>query len=60
MFQEFYRGSDLLHLPLYALVFFVAVFLGVVAWVWVFGRRDERFDQLARIPFEPSGENTDE
>ena len=50
MYQEFYKGSELLHLPLYALVLFVAVFMGVVAWVFVFRRKDERFDRLAELP----------
>lgn len=50
MYQEFYRGSTLLHLPLFALLLFVAVFVGTVAWLFIFQRRNPRFDSLAAIP----------
>ena len=35
MFQEFYRGSDLLHLPLFTLIFFVIFFVCTVAWIFL-------------------------
>ena len=53
MYQEFYRNSALLDLPLFTLIFFIAVFLGVVAWVFVVARNDERFDRLAELPLAP-------
>jgi len=55
MYQEFYRNSDLLHLPLFTLCFFIAVFLGVVAWVFVVERRNDHFDRMAQLPL--AGEN---
>jgi len=55
MYQEFYRGSDLLHLPLFALLLFLGVFLCVVAWLFVFRRKDERFDELAALPLVEEG-----
>lgn len=62
MYQEFYRGSDLLHLPLFALCLFVAVFFGVVTWLFILRRGDSKFDELARIPFaaESAGGSGDE
>lgn len=51
MYQEFYRGSDLLHLPLFALCLFVAVFLAVVTWLFILRRGDKKFDELAQMPF---------
>lgn len=53
MYQEFYRGSDLLHLPLFALCLFVAVFCAVVVWLFVLRRGDRKFDELAQMPFAP-------
>lgn len=50
MYQEFYRGNALLHLPLFTLCLFLAIFAGVVAWVFLI-RRGDRFDALARLPF---------
>lgn len=50
MVQEFYRGSALLHLPLFALILFVTVFVGTVAWLFIFQRHNPRFDRLAAIP----------
>lgn len=52
MFQEAYRGSALLHLPLFALFLFLAVFVGTLAWLFVFQRRSDRFAKLARIPLD--------
>lgn len=62
MYQEFYRTSELLHLPLLALLLFLAVFVGVVVRVFVYGRKDNTFDRLAQIPFsaERAGGNRDE
>lgn len=50
MYQEFYRGSELLHLPLFTLLFFVSVFFAVVLWLFVFRRKDPKFDELAAMP----------
>jgi cytochrome c oxidase cbb3-type subunit IV len=49
MKQQFYEGMELAHLPLFALVLFMAVFLIVVVRMFVF-RRAEHFDNLARLP----------
>lgn len=51
MYQEFYRGSDLLHLPLFAFILFMVVFCAVVTWLFILRRGDRKFDELAQIPF---------
>jgi len=48
MYRAFYEGSLLLDLPLFTLIFFVGFFACMVAWV--FTRRDDRFDRMARLP----------
>lgn len=51
MFQEFYKSSEWLSLPLITLVFFLLFFVAVLAWV-IFGLRDKRrVDHLASLPF---------
>jgi len=53
MFQEFYAKSDLLIWPLIGLIIFLAVFAGVLAFVF-FGLRDkEKLDAVASLPLEP-------
>lgn len=54
MYRQFYQGMTLTHLPLFTLILFIAVFLGVVAWVFL-GRRRQDFDALARMPFAEGG-----
>jgi cytochrome c oxidase cbb3-type subunit 4 len=49
MYKQFYQGMTLTQLPLFTLVLFLAVFLGVVAWVF-FVRRSRDFDALAQLP----------
>jgi len=51
MYQEFYRGSSLLDLPLFTLLFFLAFFGAMVAWVFVFNRKD-RFERMAQLPLQ--------
>lgn len=55
MYKQFYQGMSLTELPLFALVLFIAVFFGVVAWVFV-ARRSGDFDALARMPLSEQGE----
>jgi len=55
MYKQFYQGMALTELPLFALVLFVAIFLGVCAWVFV-GRRSQDFDALAHLPLTGRGE----
>ena len=51
MYQQFFRDSEWLSLPLVALVFFFLFFIGVLARV-AFGMRDRRrLDELASLPF---------
>ena len=53
MFQEFFAKSDLLIWPLVGLIIFVAIFLGVLAFVF-FGLRDQdKIDEIAALPLEP-------
>ncbi|MFY1829710.1 cbb3-type cytochrome oxidase subunit 3 [Myxococcus fulvus] len=55
MYKQFYQGMTLEELPLFALVLFIAVFLGVCAWV--FGaRRSQDFDALSQMPLSERGE----
>ncbi|XXF79913.1 CcoQ/FixQ family Cbb3-type cytochrome c oxidase assembly chaperone [Myxococcaceae bacterium GXIMD 01537] len=54
MYKQFYQGMDLTHLPLFTLILFIAVFFGVVAWLFVV-RRAPDFDALARLPLGESG-----
>jgi cytochrome c oxidase cbb3-type subunit 4 len=49
MYHQFYEGMDLTHLPLFTLFFFIAVFLGVVAWVFL-ARRSQDFESTALLP----------
>jgi cytochrome c oxidase cbb3-type subunit 4 len=49
MYRQFYAGMDLTHLPLFALLFFLAVFLGVVAWLFV-ARRSRDFEAVSLLP----------
>lgn len=57
MFQEFYAKSTLLVWPLAGLIIFVAIFAGVLAFVF-FGLRDKsKIDHIAALPLEP---DTDE
>jgi hypothetical protein len=57
MFQEFYRTSEWLTLPLVTLVFFFLFFVGVLIRV-VFGMRDRRqVERLARLPFASEREH---
>ena len=62
MYQEFYRGSALLDLPLFTLIFFVVFFAAMVTWVFFFTRKDERFDRMAQLPLhgERVGGTSDE
>ena len=58
MFQEFYAKSDLLAWPLVGLLIFVAIFVGVVAFV-VFGLKDKKkIDEVSSLPLaDDTGEN---
>jgi cytochrome c oxidase cbb3-type subunit 4 len=49
MFRQFFAGMQLTALPLFAMFFFLAIFIGVVAWV-LLARRGQDFDGLARLP----------
>ena len=53
MFHEFYARSELLIWPLIGLIIFLAVFAGVLAFVF-FGLRDkDKMDEIAALPLEP-------
>jgi cytochrome c oxidase cbb3-type subunit 4 len=49
MYRQFFAGMQLTALPLFSMLFFLAIFAGVVAWV-LFARRSQDFDGLARLP----------
>jgi cytochrome c oxidase cbb3-type subunit 4 len=50
MYSEFFRGHHLIDLPLASSVLFIALFLGVIAWLFL--ERTQRFEQAARQPLE--------
>ncbi len=63
MYQEFYRNSALLDLPLFTLIFFVIFFTCTVALVFFGGpKKDARFAEAARLPLagEKAGDNENE
>lgn len=51
MYKSFYAGMDYAHLPLFALFFFLAVFVGVLVRTFVM-RRPHHFDPLAQLPLD--------
>jgi cytochrome c oxidase cbb3-type subunit IV len=53
MWKSFYAGMDFVHLPLFSLFLFLAVFFGVVAWVYGLRRRGD-FDSMAQLPLMDS------
>ena len=53
MFQELFKESSLLDLPVVVLVAFFATFVGVVLWVTA-RKRGDRYDQLSRMPLDDS------
>ncbi|MCB1182770.1 cbb3-type cytochrome c oxidase subunit 3 [bacterium] len=56
MFQEFYAQSEHLVWPLIGLIIFVAIFVGVLAYVFL-GLRDRRkIDEIAALPLDDSEE----
>jgi len=52
MYKEFFRDNVFTHLPIFALFLFLAVFLGTLAWLFIFQRKSERFAHLAKLPLE--------
>lgn len=59
MYQQYFRTSEWLTLPLLTLVFFFVFFLAVLARV-AFGMRDRaRLDEVASLPFRGDADLTD-
>lgn len=56
MFKALFQEATLLQLPLVALLFFVAVFGVVIAWVWVRGGNGG-YARAARMPLADEGED---
>ncbi len=54
MYKSFYQGMQLTHLPLFTLVLFFLIFLGVAAWLFL-ARRGGDYDALARLPLSETG-----
>lgn len=54
MYKQFYEGMTLTHLPLFTLFLFIAVFFGVVAWLFL-ARRSGDYEALAQLPLAESG-----
>lgn len=51
MYKSFYEGMDYAHLPLFALFFFLAVFVGVLVRTFVV-RRPQHYAPLAQLPLD--------
>ncbi|MBK8979082.1 MAG: cbb3-type cytochrome c oxidase subunit 3 [Planctomycetes bacterium] len=51
MFQRLFEDHALLDLPVVTLIGFFAVFVGVLAWVYV-RRRASHFDGVAHLPLD--------
>ncbi|MCP4291537.1 MAG: CcoQ/FixQ family Cbb3-type cytochrome c oxidase assembly chaperone [bacterium] len=56
MYQEFYSKSELLAWPLVGLVIFIAIFLGVLGYVFLGLKSKDKVDKIAGIPLEPDNE----
>jgi cbb3-type cytochrome oxidase subunit 3 len=52
MFQEYYANSSLLIWPLVGLIIFVAIFTGVLAYVFLGLRDKSKIDELAALPLD--------
>ncbi len=50
MYSEFFRSHHLIGLPLASSVLFIALFLGVLAWLFL--ERTQRFEEAARQPLD--------
>ncbi len=50
MFQEFYAQSEHLIWPLVGLLFFVLFFVGVLAYVFLGLRDQDKVDEIAALP----------
>jgi hypothetical protein len=53
MYQEFLAKSDLLIWPLVGLLIFVAIFVGMLAYVFLGLRDREKIDEIAALPLAP-------
>ena len=51
MYQQFYSQSDLLAWPVIALLLFVMIFVGVLAYVFLGLRDKNKIDRMAALPF---------
>lgn len=56
MYQEFYRHSQYLDLPLFALLLFLTVFVATVLWLFVIQRKSKRFERISALPLEEETE----
>ena len=54
MYRWFYQGMDVLHLPLFALLFFFGIFIGTAGWLFL-ARKGRDFDALAAMPLAEPG-----
>lgn len=54
MYKQFYQGMTLTELPLFTLILFLSVFLGVVAWLFAV-RRGGDYEALAQLPLGERG-----
>jgi cytochrome c oxidase cbb3-type subunit IV len=56
MWKSFYAGMEFTALPLFTLILFLAVFFGVVAWVYGLRSRGD-FDAMAHLPLNDSAQS---
>lgn len=55
MYQEFYMGNQLLHLPVLAMVLFMVTFTAVVVRTWRRAPGSNRMDAMAQLPLDDDG-----
>ncbi len=58
MYQTFYRGSEFLSYPLFALGVFFVFFVGTVVWAYR-PRNQRRFDADAQLPLAEGRHDND-
>ena len=59
MFQDFFAKSDLLVWPVFGLLIFLMIFVGVLAYVFLGLRDKDKIDEMASLPFVPESKFED-
>ena len=51
MWKKLFEGADLLSLPVLAMLLFMVIFAGMLAWV-LSAKRTPRYERLSRLPLD--------